>query len=98
MIYGLRRGLWLLVQLMTDIVQQRGLGDLGKSLGLALKPTSEVQQVIGVGAQRTRRQLAKMLGIEKVVDPGDLMALLIEQAIGTSAGLSGGSMRPRPVS
>ena len=81
MIYGLRSRLGLLVQLMADIVEQCGLGDFGKSLGLALPPTGEVQQVIGVSAQRTRRQLAKMLGIEKVVGPGDLAAVLIEQAI-----------------
>ena len=51
MIYGLRSGLGLLVQLMADIVQQRGLGDFRKSLGPALKPTGEVQQIIGVSAQ-----------------------------------------------
>ena len=51
MIYGLRSGLGLLVQLMADIVQQCGLRDFGKRLGLALKPASEVQQVIGVSAQ-----------------------------------------------
>ena len=51
MIYGLRSRLGLLAQLMADIVQQCGFGDFGKSLGLALKPTSEVQQVIGVSAQ-----------------------------------------------
>src|ERR1017187_7121292 len=50
MVYSLRRGLRLLVLLMPDIVQQRGLGDLRNSLGPTLKPTSEVKQVIGVGA------------------------------------------------
>ncbi len=54
MIYGLRRGLGLLVQLVPHIVQQRGFGDLGKGLGLALKPTGEVKQVIGIGPQRSR--------------------------------------------
>ena len=85
MIYGLRGRLGLLAQLMADIVQQCGLGDFGKGLGLALKPTSEVQQIIGVGAQRARRQLAKMLGIEKIVGPGDLVAVLVEQAIRTGS-------------
>jgi len=51
MIYSLRSRLGLLAQLMADTVQQCGLRDFGKSLGLALKPTSEVQQVIGVSAQ-----------------------------------------------
>ena len=49
MIYGLRRGLGLLVQLMTNVVQQRGFGDRGKCLGASLKPTREVQKVVGVG-------------------------------------------------
>jgi hypothetical protein len=49
MIYGLRRGLGLLVQLMPDVVQQRGFGDRGKGLGASLKPTREVQKVVGVG-------------------------------------------------
>jgi hypothetical protein len=43
MIYGLRCGSWLLVQLSTNIAHQRGLCDRGKRLTLALKPTSEVQ-------------------------------------------------------
>ena len=33
MIYGLRRRLGLLTQLMADIVQQRGFGDFGQGLG-----------------------------------------------------------------
>ncbi len=43
-------GLGLLIQLMPNIVQQRGLGDFGKRLAPAVKPTSEVKQVVGVGA------------------------------------------------
>src|ERR1039458_5607890 len=70
----------------------RRLGELGNGLRLALKPAGEVQQVIGVGAQRAGRQLTSMLSIQKIIDPGDLMILLIEHAIGTSASL-GGSWR-----
>ena len=50
MVYGLGCGLGLLIQLMPNIVQQRGLGDFGKRLAPAVKPTSEVKQVVGVGA------------------------------------------------
>ena len=60
---------------------------------LCSKATREMPQVIGVGAHRARRQLTKMLGIEKIVDPGDLAVLLSEQAIRTGAGLGGGLMR-----
>ena len=48
-----------------------------------------MEQVIGVGAQQARRKLTKMLGVEKVVGPGDLVVLLIKQAIGTISGLMG---------
>ena len=54
MIDGLRRGLGLLIQLMTDIVQQGGLGDPGQRPGRVLEPAGEVQQVISIGAQRAR--------------------------------------------
>jgi len=73
---GRRCGLGLLVQLIPNIVQQRGLGDGGKDLRLALKPASEVQQVISVGAQRARRPSTNVLGIKKIVDPSDGVALL----------------------
>jgi len=89
MIHGSRSRLGLLTQLMTDIIQQGGLGDFRKSLGLALKPPSEVQQVIGIGAEGARRQLTKMLGVEEVVGPGNLLVLIIEQAIRTGSGLMG---------
>jgi hypothetical protein len=79
-----------LAQLMADIVQQCGLRDFGKSLGLALKPTSEVQQVIGVGAQGARRELTEMLGIEEIIGPGNLVVGIVEQAIRTGSGGSAG--------
>ena len=86
MIYGLRRGPRLLVQLMTNIVPQRGFRDGRKRLMLVLKPTSKVQQVIGVGAQRARRELTNVLGIEKIVGPGDLATRIVEQAVRTGSG------------
>ena len=78
MIHGLRRRSELLAQLMADIVQQRGLRDFGKSPGLVLKPTSEVQQIKGVGAQGARRQLTSVLRIEEDIRPGNLLSALIE--------------------
>src|SRR6266567_2295947 len=86
MIHGLRRGLGLLVELMTDVVEQCGLGDFGQRLGRLLEPAGEVQQVIGVSAERTQRELANALSIEKGVGPGHLLSLRIEQAIGGGAG------------
>ncbi|MEK7995922.1 MAG: hypothetical protein AAB403_19150 [Planctomycetota bacterium] len=43
MIYGLWCGTWLLVQLITDIVPQRGFGDFRQGLRLTLEPASEVK-------------------------------------------------------
>ena len=91
MIHGLRGGLGLLVELVTDIVEQGGLADLGQRPGWVLKPAGEVEQVIGVGSQGTQRQLADALGIEEGIGPGDFLPLLVEQAIGGSAG---GNQRP----
>jgi len=71
---------------MADVGEQSGLGDFGQKLGCLCEPTGEVQQVIGVSAERTRRELAHALGVEKGVGPGDLLPLRIEQAIGRSAG------------
>src|SRR6266508_5949973 len=62
MIYGLRRGLGLLVQLMPDVVQQRGFGDRGKGLGASLKPTREVQKVTGLAYPRAAKQAGNMQG------------------------------------
>src|SRR6266700_2713687 len=70
MIHGLRRGLGLLVELMTDVVEQCGLGDFGQRLGRLLEPAGEVQQVIGVSAERTQRELANALSIEKAIGGG----------------------------
>jgi len=92
MIDGLRRRMGLLIQLMPNIVQQCGLGDFGKRLAPAVKPTREVQKVISVGAQRAQRQLTDMLGIEKILDPGEGLALLVEEAIRASVGWGGGEM------
>src|SRR5439155_151353 len=59
MIYGLRCGWGLLVQLMPDVVQQRGLGDLGKGLGLALKPPGRSE------ASHRRRPVASAATVDE---------------------------------
>ena len=46
MIHGLRRGLRLPVELMTDVVEQRGLGDFRQRLGRLFEPVGEVQQIL----------------------------------------------------
>ena len=40
MIHGLRGGLWLLVELMANIIEQGGFGEFGKGL---LRPAGEVE-------------------------------------------------------
>jgi hypothetical protein len=86
MIHGLRRGLGFAIKLMADVIEQSGLGDFGQKLGCLCEPAGEVQQVIGVSPQRTQRELAHALGIQKGVGPGDLLPVRSEQAIGRSAG------------
>src|SRR6516164_5225105 len=87
MVDGLRRGLGLLAELIPDVVQQCGFCDVSKRL--ALKPASEMKQIISVGPERAWRQLTDMLRIEEIVGPCDRLALRIEQTIGTSGVLSG---------
>ena len=50
MIHSLRCGLGLLLELMTDIGDERGFGDLRERLVLRFKPASKVEQVISVNA------------------------------------------------
>src|SRR5215467_1965043 len=74
-----------LAQLVTDIVQEGGLGEVGQIPG-RMKPAGEVQQVISVSTQRTQRELANALGIEEGIDPDDFLPPLILQAIRRGAG------------
>jgi len=59
MIHGLRGGFGILLELMTDIVDDRGLRDLGKRPMLRFEPAGEIEEVVGVDAQRTGRKLAR---------------------------------------
>src|SRR5271165_4986049 len=92
MIYRLRRGLRILIELVTDVVEQRGLGDLRQRQWQRrfAPPAGEVQQVISISAQGAQGQLANALTIEESISPSDLLALLIEQAIGRNTGQNGG--------
>jgi hypothetical protein len=94
MIYGLRRGLGILIELVTDVVEQSGLGDFRQRQWQRrfVPPACEVEQVISVSTEGTQGQLANVLAIEEGIGPRDLLALLIEQAIGRHAGQNGGSM------
>ena len=90
MIHGLRCGWRLPVQLMTDVFEQDGIGDLqGNFEGRLLSPAGEVQQIVGVDAEGTERQLSHALGIEKGVGPIDFVGMLVEQTIGANAGALG---------
>jgi hypothetical protein len=52
MIHGLRCGFGLLLKLMTNIVNQRGLGDFRKRPMLQFEPAGKVEKVVGVDAKR----------------------------------------------
>ena len=80
MIHSLRRGPRLLLELVTDIVEQSGLGDLreGERQRPLAPPAGEVQQVISIRTQGAQRELANTLRIEEGVGPSDLLSLLIE--------------------
>ena len=59
----LRRGLWILIELIADIVDDRGFGNLCKRQALWFEPAGEVEQVLGVDTERTQRELAKALRV-----------------------------------
>ena len=58
MIHRLRCGLGILLELRTDIVDQRGFGDLGERLVVWFEPASEVQQVVSIDTKRSGGKLA----------------------------------------
>src|SRR5215469_14076430 len=79
MIHGLRSGLGVLFELMTNIVDERGLRDCSERLTLRCEPASKVKKVVGVGvnAQRTERKLAEALTIQKGIRPLNLSSLFV---------------------
>src|SRR6516164_4686398 len=86
MIHGLWGWLPILLQLVADIVDDRRLGDGGKRPMLRFEPAGEVEQVVGVDAQRTRRELAEALSIEESIGPVEFSSLVMEHTIGGGAG------------
>jgi len=57
MIHRLWTGLGILFELMTNIVDERGLGDFRQRSMLRCEPAREVEKVVSVNAQRTEREL-----------------------------------------
>src|SRR5262249_12707349 len=91
MVDGLRRRRRLLVQLKAQIIAQDGfveLGQLGWSLSGSgrLRPAREMQQVESIGAQGTWGTLQQMFGVQKLIGPSYVSAMLIDQTIGRRAG------------
>src|SRR5947207_13145082 len=67
---------------MTNILFQGGFGEIGKRRWPVIQgPAGEVQQVEGIGSQRTWGATEQGLGIQKAVGPVDLLARLNEQAV-----------------
>jgi hypothetical protein len=79
----------MLLELMADIVDERGLGHLGERLLPRFEPAGEVEQVKGVGAERVEGELTEALGIEEDVRPVQFSSLLVAKAIRRSAGRQG---------
>src|SRR6516164_3382658 len=71
-----RGGPRLLTGLEAHILQERGFGQVPFSdvCGVmnTLPPAHEVQQVVGVSAQRGVRQATNIFAIQVTIDPGDL--------------------------
>ena len=73
MIDGLGGRPRMLVQLKPHIVSQGRFIDLRqRECSGAPPPAGEVQQIIGISAQRARRELTKQLGIQKIVAQGPI--------------------------
>src|SRR5260370_9132122 len=60
-------------------------------------PPREVQKIISISAQRTKRELANALGIQEVIGPSDFVLLVVDQAVGRSAGGNGRLLNQRGV-
>src|SRR5260370_33403295 len=58
-------------------------------------PPREVQKIISISAQRTKRELANALGIQEVIGPSDFVLLVVDQAVGRSAGGIGRRLNQR---
>jgi len=85
-----------LLELMTNIFHQRGLGDFDEWPLLRFEPTGKVQQVVGVDAQRAKRELPDALTVQESVRPGQFLStLFVKDTIRGSTGRSGTAARCR---
>ena len=101
MIHGLRCGFGILLELMTNIIHQCGLGNFRKRPMLQFEPAGEVEQVIRVDAKRPRRELPEALTIEEGIRPIEFSSLVVTHSIGRGAGGRGrlinhGELHVRP--
>ena len=86
----MRAGWGRLLELMTNIFHQRGLGDFDEWPLLRFEPTGKVQQVVGVDAQRAKRELPDALTVQESVRPGQFLStLFVKDTIRGSTGRSG---------
>src|SRR2546429_216793 len=95
MVDSLRSGFWLFVELITACEESRLIHLQQRLWRVMQSPTGEMQQVIAVNTQRTQRELANALRIQKVINPADFLPLLVDQAIRGNAGGSGRPMGQR---
>src|SRR6516165_1611036 len=89
MIHGSWAGPGILLELMTNVVDERGLGDLCKRPMLRFEPAGEVEQVVGVDANRSWRELPEALSVEESIRPVEFLSLLVAYAIRGGAGRHG---------
>src|SRR2546421_12876393 len=90
---------------MTDIVDDRGLRDLGKRPMLRFEPAGEIEEVVGVDAQRTGRKLAEALTVQEGIGRAEFSSLVVTHSIRGGAGGNGRlidhgrvHLRPQPCS
>jgi hypothetical protein len=75
------------VALVAKIIEQARLVELGEGTrGIREPPAGEVEEIVGVSTHRTQRQAARPLCVQEFIEPGDLAALLVHDAIGRDAG------------
>ena len=86
MIHRLWTGLGILFELMTNIVDERGLGDFRQRLMLRCEPAREVEKVVSVNAQRTERELPQTLTVQEGIGPVGFRSLIATHSIGGDAG------------
>jgi hypothetical protein len=82
MIYGLGSGFGIAIELMLDILHKGGLGDLGQRQKLGLEPAGEIEEVVGVDAERAWRELAEALSVQEGVRPLEFSPLVVTHSIG----------------